>query len=137
MSNRDGAANVYVLELASGTLRRLTYSDGSEMLDGWSRDSEFVYFSSSAGAVGSTLDIYRVRSSGGTPVKVRADRYASEFHAAPTPDGKRLFFVARGIGATQWWRKGRSHPDESEIWILDEAATASRGGCRIRRSWFI
>ena len=62
LSNRDGAANVYVLELASGAVRRLTYSDTGEILDGWSRDSEFVYFSSAAGDVGSTFDIYRVRS---------------------------------------------------------------------------
>lgn len=122
LSNRDGAANIYVLELANGALRRLTYSDGAEILDGWSRDSQYVYFSSAAGDVGSTMDIYRVRANGGTPVKVSADRYASEFHAAPTPDGKRLLFVARGVGATQWWRKGRSHLDESEIWILDESA---------------
>ena len=122
LSDRDGAANIYVLELASGVVRRLTYSDVGEILDGWSRDSEFVYFSSSAGDVGSTIDIYRVRSGGGTPVKVSADRYASEFHAAPTPDGKRLLFVARGVGAMQWWRKGRSHLDESEIWMLDESA---------------
>jgi len=123
LSNRDGASNIYVLELATGAIRRLTYSDSSEILDGWSRDAEFVYFSSSAGDVAGTSDIYRVRGTGGTPVKVSADRYASEFHAAPTPDGKKLLFVARGFGATQWWRKGRSHLDESEIWMLDEAAT--------------
>jgi len=123
LSTRDGTPNIYVLELGNGALRRLTYSDAAEVLDGWSRDSQYVYFSSSAGDIGSTADIYRVRANGGTPVKVSADRYASEFHAAPTPDGKRLLFVARGIGATQWWRKGRSHLDESEIWILDESAT--------------
>ncbi len=122
LSNRDGAANVYVLELASGALRRLTYSDSAEILDGWSRDSEFVYFSSAGGDVAGMMDIYRVRGSGGTPVKVSADRYASEFHGAASPDGKKLLFVARGVGATQWWRKGRSHLDESEIWLLDEAA---------------
>jgi len=122
LSNRDGAANIYVLELASGAVRRLTYTDSAEILDGWSRDGVWVYFSSAAGDVGSTMDIWKVRADGGTPVKVSADRYASEFHGAPTPDGKKLLFVARGFGAVQWWRKGRSHLDESEIWILDEAA---------------
>lgn len=122
LSNRDGASNIYILEMGTGLVRRLTYSDTAELLDGWSRDGDWIYFSSSAGDVGGTFDIWRVRATGGTPVKVSADRYASEFHAAPTPDGKRLLFVARGFGATQWWRKGRSHLDESEIWILDESA---------------
>jgi Tol biopolymer transport system component/C-terminal processing protease CtpA/Prc len=122
VSNRGGSSNVYVLELGSGAIRRLTYSDVAESLDAWSRDGAYVYFSSTAGEVGSTLDIWRVAAEGGTPEKVSADRYASEFHAAPTPDGKRLLFVARGVGLSQWWRKGRSHLDESEIWMLDESA---------------
>jgi len=122
VSNRNGASNIYSLELASGAVRRLTYSDEAEMLDGWSRDSAYVYFSTSAGDVGAMMDVWRVRAGGGTPEKVSADRYASEYHAAPTPDGKRLLFVARGFNATQYWRKGRSHLDESEIWLLDEKA---------------
>ncbi|MBM3765105.1 MAG: peptidase S41 [Acidobacteria bacterium] len=122
LSTRDGAANAYVLELSSGVITRLTHLDQTHSLDAWSRDGEWIYISTAHAEVGGLLDIYRVRSSGGTPMPVSADRYASEFHAAPTPDGKRLLFVARGLGMTQWWRKGRSHIDESEIWILDEAA---------------
>jgi Tol biopolymer transport system component/C-terminal processing protease CtpA/Prc len=123
LSNRDGAANIYLLDFATGAVRRLTSSDSSEILDNWSRDGQYLYYSTTAGDIGGTSDIWRVRADGGTPVKMSADRYASEFHAAPTPDGKRLLFAARGFGATQWWRKGRSHLDESEIWILDENAT--------------
>ncbi|HEU0120302.1 MAG TPA: S41 family peptidase [Bryobacteraceae bacterium] len=122
LSTRNGSANIYVLEFATNQLQRLTYSDGNELLDNWSRNGEWIYFSSSAGDIAGHNDVYRVRVSGGTPQKVSADRYASEFHGAPTPDGKRLLFVARGFGALQWWRRGRSHLDESEIWILDEAA---------------
>lgn len=122
LSNRDGSANIYVLTLATGALRRLTYSDAPEILDNWSRDGKYLYYSTSAGDISSTMDIWRVAAAGGTPEKVSADRYASEFHAAPSPDGKTLLFVARGFGATQWWRKGRSHLDESEIWLLDESA---------------
>jgi len=28
------------------------------------------------------------------------------------------FAVARGNAQSQWWRKGRSHLDESELWLL-------------------
>ncbi len=54
---------------------------------------------------------------------VSADRYTSEFFAAPSPDGQRVAFSARGNSAGQWWRKGHSHLDESELWLLHDAAT--------------
>ena len=48
---------------------------------------------------------------------VSADRYASEYFSAPSPDGGTLAFTARGVVSGQWWRKGHSHLDESEIWL--------------------
>ena len=57
-------------------------------------------------------------SNGGTPMFVSADRYTNEFYSAPSPDGKTLAFAARGISSGQWWRKGHSHLDESEIWLV-------------------
>ena len=54
---------------------------------------------------------------------VSADRYTSEFFAAPSPDGQRVAFRARGNSAGQWWRKGHSHLDESELWLMHDAAT--------------
>lgn len=46
---------------------------------------------------------------------VSADRELSEWMAAPPPDGKALTIVAGGH-VFQWWRKGRSHRDERELW---------------------
>src|SRR5262245_32373781 len=63
-------------------------------------------------------DVYRVKSDGGTPMPVAADRYASEFMASPAPNGDAVAIVARGFGLSQWWRKGRSHLDESELWVV-------------------
>src|SRR5205085_606695 len=63
-------------------------------------------------------DIYRVSAEGGTPMQVSADRYVNEFWAAPSPDGAQLAFTARGIASSQWWRKGHSHLDECEIWLM-------------------
>ena len=70
-------------------------------------------------------DIYRVRVGGGTPMPVSADRYANEFGAAPSPDGQRLAFTARGNAPAQWWRKGHSHLDESEIWLVTPATSTA------------
>src|SRR5512142_2974667 len=48
VSRRTGNGDIYVLTLASGELKRLTYDDAPEQLDGWSADSRTVYFSTSA-----------------------------------------------------------------------------------------
>ncbi len=115
-SDRTGGGDIYLLTLATGDLRRLTFDDGNEQLDGWSRDGQWIYFSSSAREIAGN-DIYRVRTSGGMPMAVTADRFTNEFASAPSPDGQSVAFSARGNGPGQWWRKGHSHLDESEIWL--------------------
>ncbi|HMV81743.1 MAG TPA: DPP IV N-terminal domain-containing protein [Blastocatellia bacterium] len=120
VSNRTGGGDIYVLTLATGDLRRLTFDDGNDQLDGWSRDGRWIYFTSSGKDISGMNDILRINSEGGTPMIVTGDRYTSEFFAAPSPDGKSLAFAARGNSAGQWWRKGHSHLDESELWLLNE-----------------
>lgn len=114
-SNRTGNGDIYILDLASGEVRRLTFDDGNEQLDAWSRDGAWIYFSSSARDIAGMNDIYRVAATGGTPMQISSDRYTSEYSASPLSDGS-FVFAARGIGNGQWWRNGRSHIDESEIW---------------------
>ncbi|MBL0173020.1 MAG: PD40 domain-containing protein [Gemmatimonadaceae bacterium] len=53
------------------------------------------------------------------------DRYASEYWAAPSPDGKTLAITARGTVVGQWWRHGHSHLDESEIWLVKGLETGT------------
>jgi Tol biopolymer transport system component len=121
VSNRTGNGDIYVLTLDTGELRRVTFDDGGEQLDAWSRDGEWLYFSSTARDISGMNDIFRVRATGGTPMQVSADRFTSEFSAAPAPDGATLAFAARGNSVSQWWRKGHSHLDESEIWLWRES----------------
>lgn len=116
VSNRTGAGDIYVLDLRSGGLTRITFDDFNDNLDAWSRDGKWLYFSSSSRDI-SYSDIYRVPAAGGTPMQVSADRYTSEYFSAPSPDGSSLAFSARGTANGQWWRKGRSHLDETEIWL--------------------
>ncbi|HVA64108.1 MAG TPA: S41 family peptidase [Terriglobales bacterium] len=63
-SSRSGGGDIYLLERATGQLRRLTWDDGMDALDSWSPDSQWVYFSSSSHNVGGMNDIYRVRTNG-------------------------------------------------------------------------
>ncbi|MBC8153842.1 MAG: PD40 domain-containing protein, partial [Bacteroidetes bacterium] len=116
-STRTGNGDVYLLTLETGALKRLTYDDGAEVLNNWSPDGKYLYFQATSRDISGMNDIFRVGLAGGTPMAVTADRYASEYFGAPSPDGNTLAFSARGIAASQWWRKGRSHLDESEIWL--------------------
>jgi tricorn protease len=124
-STRTGNGDVYLLTFATGELKRITFEDSSELVDGWSADSKYIYYSSSARDIAGMNDIYRVSREGGTPMQVTADRYTGEYFGAPAPDGQTLAFTARGQAGGQWWRKGHSHLDESEIWLRHEGAPAT------------
>ncbi|MGI8509445.1 MAG: S41 family peptidase [Gemmatimonadaceae bacterium] len=121
VSTRTGNGDVYVLTLATGQLRRVTFDDQPEQLDAWSHDGAWLYFSSSRDDISGMSDEYRVHSDGGTPMPVAADRYAAEYWGAPSPDGATLAITARGVSRGQWWRKGHSHLDESEIDLVRDA----------------
>ncbi len=118
VSTRSGNGDVYVLDLATNALRRVTFDDGSEQLDAWSPDGNWLYFSSSSQDIAGMQDVFRVRAAGGTPLRVAGDRYASEYWAAPSPDGRQIALTARGTTAGQWWRRGSSHLDEAELWTM-------------------
>ena len=121
-SNRNGGEDVFLMDLATGDVSRLTYDSGSEQLTGWSRDGEWVYFTSSAQDISGRHDVYRVRASGGTPMVVAGDRFESEFFAAPAPEAGLLAISTRAnMARGQWWRNGHSHIDEAEIWTVREA----------------
>ena len=117
VSNRTGNGDIYVLNLQSGDLNRVTFDDAADILDGWSRDGKWLYFSSNARDISGMSDVLRVPAMGGTPMQVSADRYTNEFFSAPSPDGASVAFSARGLSNGQWWRKGHSHIDETEIWL--------------------
>lgn len=133
ISTRTGNGDIYVLDFASGELKRLTFDDGFEQLDAWSYDGKWIYFSSTARDISASNDIYRVSADGGTPMLLSADRYANEWSAAPSPDGADMAFVGRGFA--QWWRHGHAHIDESLITLMRGHSTNSyepltRGGAK-------
>ncbi len=131
-SNRTGNGDIYVLNLQTNDLSRVTFDDSLDNLDAWSADGKWLYFSSSSRDIAGMNDVYRVSATGGTPMTVSNDRYTSEFFAAPAPDGVSFAFSARGIANGQWWRKGRSHIDESEIWMKtgENYEQISNGGAK-------
>jgi tricorn protease len=138
VSNRTGGGDIYVLDFNTNNLARLTFDDASDNLDAWSPDGKWLYFFSSSKDIAGMNDIFRVSASGGTPQQVSADRYTNEFYAAPAPDGGSFAFTARGIANGQWWRNGRSHIDESEIWLKrgeNYEKIADRGAKQLWTMW--
>ena len=117
VSNRTGGGDIYLLTFASGDVTRLTYDDGNEQLDGWSRDGQWIYFSSTSHDIAGMNDVFRVSADGGTPMEVAADRYTNEYFSSSSPDGRAIALTARATASGQWWRNGRSHLDEAEVWI--------------------
>jgi Tol biopolymer transport system component len=120
-STRSGNGDVYVLTLARGEVSRLTFDDANELVSGWSADSKSIYFQSTSHEISGVLDVYRVPADGGTPMPVAADRYTTEYFGVPSPSGDSVAITARANAGSQWWRKGHSHLDESEIWVVRDA----------------
>ena len=117
VSTRTGAGNIYVLTLATGELIRLTYSDRPDALDAWSHDGKWIYFTSAVNDVAGQGDIFRVPVAGGMALEVSRERYLNEFESAPSPDGKMIALMAKGLSSSQWWRNGHAHIDETEVWL--------------------
>ncbi len=125
VSARTGSGDIYVLTLDTGDLKRLTFDDSNDQLDAWSADGRWIYFTSSSRDISGMNDIFRVSVDGGTPMQVTADSYTNEYFSAPSPDGGAIAFTGYGFGFSQWWRKGHSHIDESEIWLMRFGAKPS------------
>jgi Tol biopolymer transport system component len=124
-STRTGNGDIYVMEIESGSVKRLTYDDGIDEVSAWSRDGKYIYFSSGSQEISGLNDVFRIAVTGGTPMPVADERYTNEFFAVPSPDGSNLAFNARGVASRQWWRNGHSHLDESQIWLRNEAKQVS------------
>ena len=45
VSARTGGGDIYILTISTGELKRLTFDDGLDQLDSWSRDGKWIYFS--------------------------------------------------------------------------------------------
>src|SRR5258708_26880390 len=82
ISTRTGGGDIYVLTLATGELKRLTFDDGMDQLDAWSRDGRWIYFSNGTHDGGRKNDLFRVSAEGGAPMPGSADRFTNEVQAA-------------------------------------------------------
>ncbi len=139
-STRTGGSDIYILDIQSGDLKRLTFGDAAAEINAWTADSKHLYFSAADKDISGMKDIFRIPVAGGMPVAISNSQYISEYGAAPSPDGKTLLMNARGNGTSQWWRNGHSHLDESEIYLYNTAnqqykKIADRGAKQLWPMW--
>lgn len=92
----DRRAHVYVLELASGAVVRLSEGEYDHQYPAWSADGRYVYFSAKrSGDTDDSLttDLLRVPARGGRAKRVLQVQ-AWGLQALPSPDGKHLAYLA-------------------------------------------
>ena len=69
-SFRDGDREIYVADLESGFLTRLTHDPGSDVLNGWSPDGQTVSYASDSDG---NWDVYTVSADGGESRRLTVD----------------------------------------------------------------
>jgi tricorn protease len=116
-SNRYGNYDVFVVQAAGGTPRRLTYYTGSDEVVGWTRDSQNVIFRSSHGdgAFPGVATLYQISIQGGTEQPLPVDW---GFWGAYSPDGKQFVFNRH---PAVWSRKHYRGSYSADLWVADFA----------------
>ena len=112
-SNRYGNYDVFVIPVAGGTARRLTYHTGNDEVVGWSRDGRGVVFRASRGhgAFPTVATLYEVAASGGLERPLPVDW---GYWGSYSPDGKSLVFNRH---PATWSRKHYRGSYSADLWI--------------------
>jgi len=98
-----GNPDVYVMPLQGGDIKQLTWHSAGDLVDSWSWDSKYIYFTSTRE---SRQAGYKVALQGGTPVRVFGDFYFSYDHNLwEHPATKEIFFTDSWESNSQAYRK--------------------------------
>ena len=89
LGGADGNLDIFVMEVASKAIKRLTTSRAIDTEGTWSPDGQEIYFTSDRSG---GPQIYRVSVNGGTPERIS---FEGSYNARPrlSPDGKKLAMV--------------------------------------------
>jgi hypothetical protein len=139
-----GLSDLYVLDLASGTVRQLTDDRYAHLHPAWSPDGGTLAFVTDRGhghgAAGVRRDADRPAGRGHGAVRM-LDLFPSGKHINPqfSPDGQDLYFIAdpHGFSDCTGWSWRRASSTRSRTWRRASAGSRScRRPCRCaRRRW--
>jgi len=88
-SNQFGNNDVYVMPVAGGEIKQLTFHSASDEADSWSWDSKSIYFTSNRY---NTFSEYKVGLNGGTPTRVFGNYFNTIHGVFEHPQTGELFF---------------------------------------------
>jgi len=110
-------ADVYVVPVAGGPAKRLTYHPGTDLVRGWSPEGEVLFMSGRGINRRRGEQLFTVSPEGGPPQPLEIPQ---AFDGAYSPDGERIayqLFRPANFGASGWKRhRGGTTPP---VWIFD------------------
>ena len=115
VSQRDGNAEIYVMDADGGNQRNLSNNDFDDWAPSWSPDNKrIVFFSNRDGHVHAkhglpTYEIYVMDADGGNPQNL-TNQPNDDRHPSWSPDGKRIAFQSN----RDW-----DNPQNDEIYVMD------------------
>ena len=96
-SDRDGARNLYVIDLDTGELSQLTDSPAKEDHGAWSPDGEWIVYQYE---LGGNTDVWKIRADG-TEKQRLTSHSARDGWPDWSPDGNTIAFASQRTGARQ------------------------------------
>jgi tricorn protease len=110
-SNQFGNNDVYVMPLAGGEIKQLTYHEANDQVDSWSWDSKSIYFTSTRY---NGFSEYKIGLNGGTPTRLFSNYFNTIHGVFEHPQTGELFFSntwESSIFASRKHYKGAYNPD--------------------------
>ena len=86
----DGNANVYVMPMAGGVIKQLTFCDSSDKVDSWAWDSREIYFTSNRY---NDFASFTVSKDGGTPHRLFAGYFNNIHGISESPLDGTVYFT--------------------------------------------
>jgi tricorn protease len=113
----DGNRDVFTVPVEGGTPRRLTFHPGDDTVRGWTPDGGRVVFGSNRDSATRADRVFTVAAAGGFAEPLPMPE---AYHAAFSPDGKRLAYTPLPDAFDTWkrYRGGQTTP----VWLFDLAS---------------
>jgi Tol biopolymer transport system component/DNA-binding winged helix-turn-helix (wHTH) protein len=108
-SRRSGSADLYLLDVATRAVRRLTDDPNDEYEPRWSRDGRWIYFVSTRTG---RPEAWKMPSGGGAAVQVTRQGGLAAFEAA---DGRWLYYAKDMARPTSIWRVPVDGGEEKKV----------------------
>jgi TolB protein len=121
-SDRDGAWDIYVLDLPTGAVRRVTETPAYEGWPSWSPDGRWLAIESYADG---DLDIWVLSVDGSSPPIQLTNEAGADTSPAWDPQGRRIAFISDRSGQPDLYLADLDIPDENRIRNLTQTTEAA------------